>query len=87
MRAPDLMYLSTTDMFSTRPRPGTALANDVLCHDRRYSAELDWQGADHALATADHGMNDKHLAPTRARRDDLPAKPYSTTGSGRTERA
>ena len=56
---PDLMYLSTTDYIQHKAGPGTALANDFYAMIDGYLAEFDKQGAI-ILATADHGMNDKH---------------------------
>jgi phosphonoacetate hydrolase len=56
---PDLMYLSTTDYVQHKAGPGTPLANDFYAMIDGYLAELDRQGAV-ILATADHGMNDKH---------------------------
>ena len=56
---PDLMYLSTTDYIQHKAGPGTALANDFYAMIDGYLAELDRQGAI-IVATADHGMNDKH---------------------------
>jgi phosphonoacetate hydrolase len=56
---PDLMYLSTTDYVQHKAAPGTPLANDFYAMIDGYLAELDRQGAV-ILATADHGMNDKH---------------------------
>jgi phosphonoacetate hydrolase len=58
---PDLMYLSTTDYVQHKAGPGTPLANDFYAMIDGYLAELDRQGAV-ILATADHGMNDKHTA-------------------------
>jgi phosphonoacetate hydrolase len=56
---PNLMYLSTTDYVQHKAGPGTPLANDFYAMIDGYLAELDRQGAV-ILATADHGMNDKH---------------------------
>jgi phosphonoacetate hydrolase len=56
---PDLMYLSTTDYIQHKVGPGTAVANDFYAMIDRHLAELDAMGAV-IVATADHGMNDKH---------------------------
>jgi len=56
---PDLMYLSTTDYIQHKAGPGSRLANDFYAMIDGYLAELDAQGAI-IVATADHGMNDKH---------------------------
>ena len=56
---PDLMYLSTTDYVQHKAGPGTPLANDFYAMIDGYLADLDRQGAV-IVATADHGMNDKH---------------------------
>ena len=56
---PDLMYLSTTDFIQHKTAPGTPLANDFYAMIDGYLAKLDQQGAI-IVATADHGMNDKH---------------------------
>ncbi len=69
---PDLMYLSTTDYIQHKAGPGTALANDFYAMIDGYLAQLDRQGAT-ILATADHGMNDKH------RRDGAPDVIYLKT--------
>jgi phosphonoacetate hydrolase len=69
---PDLMYLSTTDYVQHKAGPGTAPANDFYAMIDGYLAELDRQGAV-VLATADHGMNDKH------RRDGTPDVIYLKT--------
>jgi len=69
---PDLMYLSTTDYIQHKAGPGTALANDFYAMIDGYLAQLDRQGAI-ILATADHGMNDKH------RRDGTPDVIYLKT--------
>jgi phosphonoacetate hydrolase len=69
---PDLMYLSTTDYIQHKAGPGTALANDFYAMIDGYLAELDRLGAI-ILATADHGMNDKH------RRDGTPDVIYLKT--------
>lgn len=57
---PDLMYLSTTDYIQHKAGPGTQIANDFYAMIDGYLAELDKAGAN-IVATADHGMNDKHL--------------------------
>jgi phosphonoacetate hydrolase len=56
---PDLMYLSTTDYIQHKVGPGTAVANDFYAMIDGYLAQLDAMGAV-IVATADHGMNDKH---------------------------
>jgi len=58
---PDLMYLSTTDYIQHKAGPGTAVANDFYAMIDGYLDALDKAGAI-VVATADHGMNDKHLA-------------------------
>ena len=58
---PDLMYLSTTDYIQHKTGPGTKVANDFYAMIDRYLGRLDQAGAV-VVATADHGMNDKHLA-------------------------
>jgi phosphonoacetate hydrolase len=60
---PDLMYLSTTDYIQHKVGPGTAVANDFYAMIDGYLARLDQLGAI-IVATADHGMNDKHRADT-----------------------
>jgi len=57
---PDLMYLSTTDYIQHKVCPGTAIANSFYGMIDGYLAALDRLGFT-ILATADHGMNDKHL--------------------------
>ena len=57
---PDLMYLSTTDYIQHKAGPGTQIANDFYAMIDGYLAALDKAGAI-VVATADHGMNDKHL--------------------------
>jgi len=57
---PDLMYLSTTDYIQHKVGPGTAIANSFYGMIDGYLAALDRLGCT-VLATADHGMNDKHL--------------------------
>jgi len=56
---PDLMYLSTTDYIQHKVGPGTKVANDFYAMIDGYLANLDTAGAT-IVATADHGMNDKH---------------------------
>lgn len=56
---PDLMYLSTTDYIQHKTGPGTAIANDFYAMIDGYLGRLDRLGAI-IVATADHGMNDKH---------------------------
>ncbi len=56
---PDLMYLSTTDYIQHKAGPGTKIANDFYAMIDGYLATLDAMGAI-IVATADHGMNDKH---------------------------
>ncbi|MCA3624515.1 MAG: phosphonoacetate hydrolase [Methylobacterium sp.] len=58
---PDLMYLSTTDYIQHKTAPGTKIANDFYAMIDRYLGRLDALGYT-ILATADHGMNDKHHA-------------------------
>ncbi len=58
---PDLMYLSTTDYVQHKAAPGSEFANSFYAMMDRYVGELDAQGCVLVL-TADHGMNDKHLA-------------------------
>ena len=62
---PDLMYLSTTDYVQHKAGPGTKLANDFYAMIDRYLAALDKLGAV-VVATADHGMNDKHDPKSKA---------------------
>ena len=62
---PDLMYLSTTDYIQHKAGPGTSLANDFYAMIDGYLAALDRAGAV-IVATADHGMNDKHDPVTKA---------------------
>ncbi|WJR79373.1 phosphonoacetate hydrolase [Bradyrhizobium sp. NP1] len=61
---PDLMYLSTTDYIQHKVGLGTRIANDFYAMIDRYLAELDALGCT-IVATADHGMNDKHLPDGR----------------------
>jgi phosphonoacetate hydrolase len=58
---PDLMYLSTTDYIQHKVGPGTKIANDFYAMIEGYLDKLDKLGAI-VVATADHGMNDKHKA-------------------------
>jgi phosphonoacetate hydrolase len=58
---PDLMYLSTTDYIQHKAAPGSKIANDFYAMIDGYLARLDALGCI-IVATADHGMNDKHLA-------------------------
>ena len=58
---PDLMYLSTTDYIQHKVAPGTPVANDFYAMIDGHLAALDAEGAV-IVATADHGMNDKHDA-------------------------
>lgn len=57
---PDVMYLSTTDYIQHKAAPGTPVANDFYAMIDGYLEALDKAGAI-VVATADHGMNDKHL--------------------------
>ncbi len=61
---PDLMYLSTTDYIQHKVGPGTPVANDFYAMIDGQLAALDKLGAI-IVATADHGMNDKHDAQGR----------------------
>ncbi len=58
---PDLMYLSTTDYIQHKAAPGSKIANDFYAMIDGYIGRLDALGCV-VVATADHGMNDKHLA-------------------------
>lgn len=58
---PDLMYLSTTDYIQHKTAPGTKIANDFYAMIDGYLGRLDALGYT-IVATADHGMNDKHHA-------------------------
>jgi phosphonoacetate hydrolase len=58
---PDAMYLSTTDYIQHKAAPGSKIANDFYGMIDGYLARLDALGCV-VVATADHGMNDKHLA-------------------------
>lgn len=62
---PDLMYLSTTDYIQHKVGPGTKIANDFYAMIDGYLAAMDKLGAI-IVATADHGMNDKHDPKTKA---------------------
>ena len=62
---PDLMYLSTTDYIQHKAGPGTRIANDFYAMIDGYLATLDKLGAI-VVATADHGMNDKHDPASKA---------------------
>ncbi len=62
---PDLMYLSTTDYIQHKAGPGTKIANDFYAMIDGHLAALDAMGAI-IVATADHGMNDKHDPTTKA---------------------
>lgn len=64
-RRPDLMYLSTTDYIQHKFAPGSDGANAFYAMMDRYLARLDALGCVVAL-TADHGMNAKHDAHTKA---------------------
>ncbi len=58
---PDLMYLSTTDYIQHKCAPGSKVANTFYGMIDGYLGRLDALGCT-IVATADHGMNDKHLA-------------------------
>jgi phosphonoacetate hydrolase len=58
---PDLIYLSTTDYIQHKCAPGAKVANDFYAMIDGYLGRLDALGCV-IVATADHGMNDKHLA-------------------------
>jgi phosphonoacetate hydrolase len=58
---PDLMYLSTTDYIQHKSAPGSKIANAFYGMIDGYLGRLDALGCT-IVATADHGMNDKHLA-------------------------
>lgn len=62
---PDLMYLSTTDYIQHKVGPGTKVANDFYAMIDGHLAALDAMGAI-IVATADHGMNDKHDPKSKA---------------------
>lgn len=57
---PDVMYLSTTDYVQHKAAPGSKFANGFYAMFDRYVGELDLLAT--LVITADHGMNDKHLA-------------------------
>jgi phosphonoacetate hydrolase len=56
---PHIMYLSTTDYIQHKVGPGTNIANEFYAMIDRYLEIFDRLGAT-IVATADHGMNDKH---------------------------
>jgi len=58
---PDVMYLSTTDYVQHKAAPGSEMANEFYAMMDKYVGALDRLGCVLVL-TADHGMNDKHLA-------------------------
>jgi len=58
---PDLMYLSTTDYVQHKAGPGSPMANAFYAMFDGYVGKLDALGCT-LVITADHGMNDKHLA-------------------------
>jgi phosphonoacetate hydrolase len=58
---PDVMYLSTTDYVQHKAAPGSKVANSFYAMFDAYVGELDAAGCT-LVMTADHGMNDKHLA-------------------------
>ena len=58
---PDVMYLSTTDYIQHKAAPGSKIANDFYAMIDGYLARLDALGCI-VVATADHGMNNKHLS-------------------------
>lgn len=58
---PDIMYLSTTDYIQHKAEPGSRLANEFYAMIDSYLGRLDALGCA-VVATADHGMNDKHTA-------------------------
>lgn len=58
---PDLMYLSTTDYVQHKAGPGAPMADSFYAMMDKYVGQLDALGCNLVL-TADHGMNDKHLA-------------------------
>lgn len=58
---PDVMYLSTTDYVQHKAAPGSEVANSFYAMFDRYVGLLDAAGCT-LVITADHGMNDKHLA-------------------------
>ena len=58
---PDLMYLSTTDYVQHKAAPGSEMADAFYAMFDGYVGKLDALGCT-LVITADHGMNDKHLA-------------------------
>ncbi|MFD1702239.1 phosphonoacetate hydrolase [Methylopila henanensis] len=58
---PDVMYLSTTDYVQHKAAPGSEVANSFYAMFDVYVGALDAAGCT-LVMTADHGMNDKHLA-------------------------
>ncbi|MEI5664920.1 phosphonoacetate hydrolase [Bosea sp. CCNWLW174] len=58
---PDLMYLSTTDYVQHKAAPGSEMADSFYAMFDGYVGKLDALGCT-LVITADHGMNDKHLA-------------------------
>src|SRR5215210_373084 len=58
---PKVMYLSTTDYVQHKAAPGSKIANSFYAMLDAYVGALDAAGCVLVL-TADHGMNDKHLA-------------------------
>jgi phosphonoacetate hydrolase len=58
---PDVMYLSTTDYVQHKAAPGSEVAKSFYAMFDAYVGELDAAGCT-LVMTADHGMNDKHLA-------------------------
>jgi len=58
---PDLMYLSTTDYVQHKAGPGSEMADSFYAMFDAYVGKLDGLGCT-LVITADHGMNDKHLA-------------------------
>jgi phosphonoacetate hydrolase len=60
------MYLSTTDYVQHKAAPGSAVANAFYAMFDTYVGQLDAAGCT-LVITADHGMNDKHLANPASR--------------------
>lgn len=60
-RAPELMYLTTTDYIQHKFAPGTTEANSFYAMFDQYLGQLDELGAA-IVITADHGMKPKHKA-------------------------
>src|SRR5215207_5948037 len=58
---PNEMYLSTTDYIPHKAAPGSQVANSLYAMLDHYVGALDAAGCVLVL-TADHGMNDKHVA-------------------------